>query len=161
VLGPIKALRGIVEAGRPDRIVVGLTERRERMPVQELLDLRFSGIPIEEAGTVYEEALGRTCTKELRPAQLIFSGGMGPARGKVALQSFYSAALALVGALAALPVMALTALAVKLSSRGPVLFRQARVGRNGKVFTLYKFVPCGSTPKARRVPCGPARTTPA
>jgi exopolysaccharide biosynthesis polyprenyl glycosylphosphotransferase len=64
---------------------------------------------------------------------------MGPARGKVALQSFYSAGLALVGALAALPVMALTALAVKLSSRGPVLFRQARVGRNGKAFTLYKF----------------------
>jgi sugar transferase (PEP-CTERM system associated) len=139
VLGPMGAFRGIVEASKPDRIVVGMTERRERMPVQELLDLRFSGIPIEEAATVYEEALGRICTKELRPAQLIFSGGMGPRRGKVALQTFYSAALALVGALAALPLMALAALAVKLTSRGPVLFRQARVGRNGKVFILYKF----------------------
>lgn len=139
VLGPLKSLPEIAAATEPDRIVVGMTERRSRMPMQDLLDLRFSGIPIEDAATTHEDACKRICTRELRPAQLIFSGEMGPRHGMVALQWFYSAALAFGSALVLLPVMALAALAVKLSSRGPVLFRQARVGRNGNVFTLYKF----------------------
>jgi lipopolysaccharide/colanic/teichoic acid biosynthesis glycosyltransferase len=116
-----------------------MTERRSRMPVQDLLDRRFSGIPIEDAATTHEDACKRICTRELRPAQLIFSGEMGPRHGMVVLQWFYSAALAFASALVVLPAMALAGLAMKLSARGPALFRQARVGRNGKVFTLYKF----------------------
>ncbi|MGD0013930.1 MAG: sugar transferase [Bryobacteraceae bacterium] len=139
VLGGYRELRAVVEAVRPDRIVVGMTERRARMPVYDLLDLRFSGILIEEAGTVYEDTCGRLSTKELRPAQLIFSGALGPTHGAVLLQSLYSPALALLGTLLTLPVMLLAALAIKLTSRGPVLYRQTRVGLNGAPFTLYKF----------------------
>ncbi len=139
VLGGIREIQDSVAATRPDRIVVGMTERRTRMPLQELLDLRFSGIRIEEASAAYEATCGRVCTKELRPAQLIFSGELGPTHSAVLLQSVYSPAIALVGTVLTLPLMLLAALAVRLTSRGPVLYRQARVGLNGAPFTLYKF----------------------
>jgi hypothetical protein len=55
-------------------------ERRNRMPVADLLDLRFAGNVIEEAANTYERVCGRVCLKEIRPSQLIFSGELGPGR---------------------------------------------------------------------------------
>ncbi len=139
VLGPVSALREIVSSVHPHRIVVGLSERRRRLPVHELLDLRFSGIIIEEAASTYEALRGRIPTKELRPAQLIFSGELGPRPTFVKLQNYYSVLIALLGLLVTLPLLLLVALAVKLSSPGPILYRQRRVGLHGREFTLYKF----------------------
>ncbi|MGA2434288.1 MAG: sugar transferase, partial [Bryobacteraceae bacterium] len=138
VLGRVRELREIVKTAAPDRIVAGMSERRNRMPVYDLLELRFSGIRIEEAGAAYEAVCGRICTKELRPAQLIFSGELGPDRSAVALQSAYSWLIALLGTIMNIPVVLVAALLIKLTSRGPVLFRQTRVGMGGKPFTLYK-----------------------
>jgi sugar transferase (PEP-CTERM system associated) len=139
VLGKLCDLRPIVEQLKPDRIVVGLTERRNRLPVHELLDMRLSGIRIEDAATTYESTFGRVSTRELRPAQLIFSSELGPHPKRVLLRSIYSMTIALVATLAAAPVMLLVALVVRLSSPGPVLFRQQRVGKDDVPFTLYKF----------------------
>jgi len=138
VLGKVSDIRRIARETQPGRIVVGLSERRDRMPVRDLLDLRYSGIIIDEAGAAYEAACGRICTKELRPSQLIFSGELGPRRSTVALQTLYTIPFVLVLFAVSLPVMLLAAVAVKLTSRGPALFRQQRVGMGGKVFTLYK-----------------------
>jgi len=109
------------------------------MPLQTLLDLRFSGVMIEDASFAYENASGRVSTKDLRPAQLIFSSELGPTRRGVLLQSFYSPIFALLGILVTLPLALIAALAVLLTSRGGVLYRQIRVGKNGVPFTLYKF----------------------
>ncbi|MBV9508586.1 MAG: sugar transferase [Acidobacteriia bacterium] len=138
-LGPLAAFREIVTAVKPNRIVVGMYERRNRVPVPELLELRFAGHIIEEAATAYERVCGRVCLKELRPAQLIYSGELGPHPQDVAHQRILDSALAAMGLLVFWPFMLLTALAVRLSSPGPVLYRQTRVGLNGREFTLYKF----------------------
>ena len=79
------------------------------------------------------------CIKELRPAQLIYSGEMGPRPQRVFYQSLINSAAAVAGILISFPVMLLAALAVRLSSHGPVLYRKQRSGLNGAPFTLYKF----------------------
>src|SRR5262249_8666988 len=139
VLGPMSALRDIVRATQPNRIVVGMFERRNRMPVSELLELRFAGHIIEEVAATYERVCGRVCLKEIRPSELIFSAGLGPRSQNLCYQRFSNMIVAAVGLVIGLPFMLLTALAVKLSSPGPVLYRQTRVGLDGVVFTLYKF----------------------
>jgi sugar transferase (PEP-CTERM system associated) len=139
VLGPIATLREIVQATNPDRIVVGMTERRARMPVSELLELRFAGHIIEEAASTYEKVCGRVCLKELRPSQLIYTGELGPRRASLFYQTATNLILAAIGVVVATPIMLLTALAVRLTSAGPVLYRQVRVGMGGRPFTLYKF----------------------
>jgi exopolysaccharide biosynthesis polyprenyl glycosylphosphotransferase len=139
VLGGVANLAEIVKAKRPDRIVVNLAERRGALPVDALLDLRFSGVRIEEAAVMYEAAFGRVNTRRLRPSQLIFSAELGPQRWSMQLQTVYSFVIALVALVVAAPLMIATAIAVRLTSAGPILFRQTRVGLNGKPFTLYKF----------------------
>ena len=139
VLGPLASLRDIALAMAPDRIVVGMSERRQRMPIADLLELRFSGIVIEEASTTYESVCMRISTLELRPSQLVFSGELGPRRGILVVQAIYNLGLALIGTVVFLPLMVMAAIGIKLTSPGPVLYRQTRVGLDDRLFTLYKF----------------------
>jgi exopolysaccharide biosynthesis polyprenyl glycosylphosphotransferase len=132
-------VRKVCEEYKPTRIVVGMAERRNRLPVQDLLEIRFTGVLIEDAADTYEMAMRRVCSRKIQPSQLIFSSVLGPRPQAIALQNFYSLLLGLVCLILALPFMLFTAIAVKLSSKGPVLYRQRRVGLNGRVFTLYKF----------------------
>jgi hypothetical protein len=76
-----------------------------------------------------ETALGRVCTRELRPGDLIFAAELGPRPLSVAFQSFYCTVFAAILLLLTLPIMLVVALAVRLTSPGPVLFRQRRVGK--------------------------------
>lgn len=138
-LGKVTDLREVCQRERPTRIVVGMAERRNRLPVQDLLEIRFGGVIIEDAADSYEMALRRVCSRQIQPSQLIFSSELGPRPHALAIQNFYSISIGLAGMLLFSPLMLLTALAVKLTSPGPVFYRQRRVGMNGKIFWVYKF----------------------
>jgi exopolysaccharide biosynthesis polyprenyl glycosylphosphotransferase len=139
VLGPIDRLREIVAEYKPDRIIVGMSERRTRLPVQALLDTRYSGVQIEDALTTYETVFSRINVRELRPSQLIFMADLGPKPKSVFWQGLYSLWIALLGSVLVLPVALIVAILVKLTSRGPILYSQVRTGKDGKLFRLYKF----------------------
>jgi lipopolysaccharide/colanic/teichoic acid biosynthesis glycosyltransferase len=138
-LGSFDALAGLVRKLRPDRIVVGLEERRSSMPVSALLELRYAGLTIEEASLTYEVVNRRVCAPDLNPRQLIFSRDLNPAQNQLSVQRFVSRVLASVLFILGLPVMAVVAAALRLSSKDPVLLRAPRIGQNGVRFQLLRF----------------------
>lgn len=138
-LGDLSTLTKTYEDLNPDIIVVGLDERRGRMPVTELLALRLRGAHVEDAASLYERIMWRVPVDALRPSHLIFSSELGPNRRNLLLQRGYSYLIAITGILVTLPVLVAVWLAVRLTSRGPAIYRQRRVGLNGKVFEVFKF----------------------
>jgi sugar transferase (PEP-CTERM system associated) len=138
-LGLPSRIREVHQEIQPALVAVGLAERRGQMPIYELLELRLHGAQIQEAGALYELVMGRVSVRVLRPSMLVFSVEIGPEPLNVALQRVYSFLFALVGLLVASPVMLIVALLVRLTSRGPALYSQDRVGLHGRIFKVLKF----------------------
>jgi sugar transferase (PEP-CTERM system associated) len=122
-----------------DRIVVGLSDRRGKLPVEELLRAKMAGIRVEDATTTYERVTGKLLIDDLRPSFLIFSEGFRVSRATRLMKRTIDLILSLVLAVLSFPLMVVTALLVLLEDGRPVLYRQERVGENGRTFTLSKF----------------------
>ena len=137
-LGSLGDLDHVLAEKNPARLVVGM-EDTSGLPVEHLIALRLAGLRIEEASSVFEAVFGRVSTRDLEPAQIVFSHDIRPRTSSVALQSVYSFVLALAALIIALPVMAIVALIVKFSSPGPVLVRERCAGHNGREFSAVKF----------------------
>jgi len=139
VIGLTRELPRLVSAHRIDKVVVEFQDRRGRLPVEELLSLKMQGIEIEEASSMYERVAGKIAIENLKPSWMIFNSGFNVSRNARLQKRIFSLLVSSVLLIIFSPIMLLMMILIKLDSRGPVFFRQERVGRDGKPFTLWKF----------------------
>jgi sugar transferase (PEP-CTERM system associated) len=139
VLGKAADLPLVIARYHVKRIVVSLADRRGRLPMQELLQAKLSGVRVEDVATTYERISGKILADAIKPSWLIFSDGFRASRGTRAVKRALDVVLSLCGLIVAAPLMLLTAIAIRIDSPGLILYRQDRVGENGRIFTLFKF----------------------
>lgn len=129
----------LVRESRVNRIIVVLGDRRGTMPVRELLALRLSGIKVEDATAILEKITGKIDVGSLYPSWLIFSEGFRLNPTFLLVRRVVSVLASLACLIVFLPLIPFIILAIKLDSAGAATYRQERVGRNGVVFSCYKF----------------------
>jgi sugar transferase (PEP-CTERM system associated) len=139
IIGAASDLEEIAAREKIDRIVLSLKERRGQTPVRELLHLKFSGIAVEDAHTMSEQIDGRIRLEYLSPSWMILSEGFRKSAVLLAAKRVLDILASMVLVVGALPIMGIVALAIWLESRGPILFRQERIGLGGRPFEILKF----------------------
>lgn len=122
-----------------DEVVVAPDERRGGLPMPQLLGCAQSGVAVLDLSTLFEREAGVVNVNVADPSWLVFSGGFDHSLARRLSKRIFDVTAALTLLLVAWPVMLLVALAIRLESGSPVLYRQTRVGENGHCFELVKF----------------------
>ncbi len=121
------------------RIVVTMGDRRGKMQVEKLLRLKTRGVYIQDGPEYYESITGKIPLESLRLSWLLFSPGFHVRAALRLYKRLFSLVLSSLAILITSPIMLLAVIAVRLDSAGPVIFRQKRVGEQGRLFTVFKF----------------------
>ncbi len=139
VVGNGDSLLAVALKERVQKIVVSLGERRGTFPVREVLNCKLRGIDIIDGHSFYEQLTGKLLIENMNPSHLIFSEGFRITVFRRYIKRLFDVVLAACAIVFAIPLLIIIPVLIKLDSRGPVLFRQKRVGEGEKHFILYKF----------------------
>lgn len=140
IVGTVDELDEIIKRENVDRIVIAIRDRRGKFPTETLLQMSLAGdVSIEECTSFFERITGQVHLDMLRPSWLIFAGRGRDTRFKTVFREAVHRLLGLIGLTLSFPIALLAAVLIKLDSKGPVFYRQERVGKNGKTFDVIKF----------------------
>ncbi|MGA3202982.1 MAG: exopolysaccharide biosynthesis polyprenyl glycosylphosphotransferase [Bryobacteraceae bacterium] len=139
ILGRCRDLEQIVAAGRIALLVVAQKEQRGHLPVGALVSIRTSGVAVEDAATMLAGLSGRIWLDVVRPSWFVFTGGFRRPLPVRLIKRAVDAVVAFVGFTLTLPIMGIVMILIRLDSKGPILYRQVRIGYRGRPFTLLKF----------------------
>jgi sugar transferase (PEP-CTERM system associated) len=136
-----RPLREIVREARVDEIVLAVDDRRNGMPVTDLLDCKMEGVDVIDLLTFFERETGKIKLDLMNPSWLFLSDGFRVSTVRSVTKRVFDVLVSLLLLPIFLPVMALVAAAVWFESHGmeSVIYKQVRVGENNKNFTIYKF----------------------
>jgi sugar transferase (PEP-CTERM system associated) len=139
IIGDQSQILDIATKERVDRIIVAIEERRGKFPDAQLLECKMRGIAVEEGIEFYEHLTGRLQVESLRPSSLIFSDGFKKSKLTIWMKRVSGFSLSLIGLILLSPLILIISILIKIESRGPVFYKQERVGERGKIFRLLKF----------------------
>jgi sugar transferase (PEP-CTERM system associated) len=130
----------LVQKHRVDEVIVAVREQRGgTVPMDQLLACRIRGIPVLDLAGFFERAKGEVPTESLKASWLVYGHGFVQGRLRTMTKRVFDLVASLLLLAIASPVMLFTALAVRLESRGPIIYRQERVGLGGRSFMCLKF----------------------
>lgn len=140
ILDTLEPLPELIKRLQVSEIILAVRDRRSGgMPVQDLLACKLHGVRILELSSFFERENGHLQLDSMNASWMILAEGFHQGILRDTIKRLFdllaSAALLAV----TLPIMALTALLIKLESPGPVLYRQERVGQGCRSFTILKF----------------------
>jgi exopolysaccharide biosynthesis polyprenyl glycosylphosphotransferase len=138
VLGWAHHLEKVVDSAKVDMIIVAPKQRTEDFPSGQLVQAKLRGVQVESAVSFYERLTGRIYTRGLEPSYLIFSEGFTSSRVAEGVHRAADIAVSALALVISAPALAVCAVAIRLDSRGPVFFRQQRVGKGGRTFEVLK-----------------------
>jgi sugar transferase (PEP-CTERM system associated) len=139
VVPPEEGLCALAARLNVDEIIIAPDERRGGMPMEDMLQCVQRGMAVTDLSTFFEREAGMVQLSVVDPSWLVFSGGFDYSLPRRLSKRAFDLVAASVIFLLTWPLMLLTALAVRLESSGPVLYRQVRVGERGAHFEIVKF----------------------
>jgi sugar transferase (PEP-CTERM system associated) len=138
-LGTPDHLSDVVRTRGIRHVLVAMSDQRGKLPMDELLAIKSQYARVQDGAEIYEKLTGKLPLESLRLSWLLFSSGLHTSRWVTMWKTVFSFIISASLLLLCLPVMLLVAVAIHLDSPGPAVFRQKRIGKGGKIFTLYKF----------------------
>jgi sugar transferase (PEP-CTERM system associated) len=133
-------LMSAVKRLRIDEIIVAIYDRRgSGMPQRELLDCKLAGVQVFDLTTFYERVQRQVRLDSLRAGWLIYGDGFRQGIDRMIAKRCFDLFFSLLLLVVSLPVMLVAALLIMLEDRGPVFYRQERVGLGGEIFKVIKF----------------------
>jgi len=139
VIGDYSQIFSICQEREVDRIIVALDERRGKFPLEQLLFCRLKGIRIDDGVAFTEELTGKLSLENIHPSSLIFSVGFKRSSIFKSLKRALDIIVSLLSLMLFAPLILIISLAIRMDSKGPVFYRQERVGEDEKKFNLLKF----------------------
>lgn len=140
ILPPSKSIEETVRKHRVNEIVLAMRERRGgALPLSDLLNCKLRGIKVTDLSAFFEKYHGKVRIDLLHESWFIFGNGFRQHKTRLFVKRVFDIIASSVLLVLSLPVMLLAAIAIKLDSAGPVIYRQERVGQGGRPFNLLKF----------------------
>jgi sugar transferase (PEP-CTERM system associated) len=134
------SLRDVVDRLDIREVIVAVREQRGGvLPLRELLECRIRGIPVTDLSAFYERVRGEVPIESLKASWLIYGHGFEQGSVRTFIKRVFDITAASMLFVFALPLIILAAIAIRVESAGPVIYRQVRVGRGGRDFTVLKF----------------------